>query len=306
MRFPFLILLLTISLNSFAQQAHDIEGRWDLTFEVDGQMLPSWLEVKHSGVNNLIGQFVYAMGSARPIAEVKVDGNNFGFSLPKQWEPAGQDMVFAGNVNGDMISGSMVYTNGDTYKFKGVKAPKLEYTNNPEWGEPINLFNGRNLDGWKPMGENQWKVVNGILTSEKSGANLVSEKEFQDFKLHVEFRYPEHSNSGVYLRGRYEVQIADNAGLEPDNILFGGIYGFLTPTENMAKAPGKWQSFDITLIGRRVSVIANGRHVIIDRTIPGITGGALDSNEGEPGPFLIQGDHGPIEYRNIIVTPRIN
>jgi hypothetical protein len=306
MRLLFLVLLLAISFNSFGQKAHDIEGKWDLTFEVDGNSLPSWLEVKHSGVNTLIGQFVYAMGSARPIAEVKVDGNQFGFSIPKQWEPEGQDMTFSGRVIGENITGTMIYTNGEKYNFKGVRAPKLEYTSNPIWGEPINLFNGKDLTGWKSTGQNQWKVVDGILTSDKSGSNLISEQEFEDFKLHVEFRYPEGSNSGVYLRGRYEVQIADNYGMEPESILFGGIYGFLTPTENMAKEAGKWQSFDITLIGRRVSIIANGRHVIIDRTIPGITGGALDSNEGEPGPFMIQGDHGPVEYRNIIVTPRVD
>ena len=146
----------------------------------------------------------------------------------------------------------------------------------------------------------------GIMSSEKSGANLVSDQSFNDFKLHIEFKYPKGSNSGVYLRGRYEVQIADNAGLDPSSILFGGIYGFLTPTENMAKAAGVWQSYDITLIGRRVSIVANGKPIIIDQAIPGITGGALDSNEGEAGPFLIQGDHGPVEYRNIIVTPRVD
>src|SRR3546814_8213858 len=82
------------------------------------------------------------------------------------------------------------------------------------------------LNGWKAMGENQWVVRDGILTSPHSGANLVSEQEFTDFKLHVEFRYQEGSNSGVYLRGRYEVQIEDSpANAHPSNILFSGIYG---------------------------------------------------------------------------------
>ena len=134
----------------------------------------------------------------------------------------------------------------------------------------------------------------------------MSDEKFMDFKLHIEFRYPEGSNSGVYLRGRYEVQVTDSKGKEPSDIEFSGVYGFLTPNEMAAKSAGEWQSYDITLIGRRVTVTANGVTVINDQNIPGITGGALNSKEGEPGPFMIQGDHGPIEYRNIVVTPRVN
>jgi len=141
------------------------------------------------------------------------------------------------------------------------------------------------------------------LTSKKSGSNLITDEKFTDFKLHVEFRVPKDGNSGVYLRGRYEVQIADNFGKSPSDIFFGGIYGFLTPNEMAAKPAGEWQSYDITLIGRRVTVVANGKAIIVDQIIPGITGGALDSREGEAGSFMLQGDHGPIEYRNIVVTP---
>ena len=126
-----------------------------------------------------------------------------------------------------------------------------------------------------------------------------------DFKLHLEFRIPEGSNSGIYLRGRYEVQITDSKGMEPSDIQFAGVYGFLTPNEMAAKSAGEWQTYDIVLIGRRVTIIANGVPVIVDQIIPGITGGAIDSKEGEPGPILIQGDHGPIELRNIVITPRV-
>ena len=153
------------------------------------------------------------------------------------------------------------------------------------------------------MGENQWVVEDGILKSPKSGANLVSEEKFNDFKIHVEFRYPEGSNSGLYLRGRYEVQIADNKGLPASDIYFGGIYGHLTPNENVAKAAGEWQEYDITLIGRRVTIVANGKTIISDQNIPGMTGGALDNDEAAPGPILIQGDHGPADFRSIEITP---
>jgi hypothetical protein len=81
------------------------------------------------------------------------------------------------------------------------------------------------------------------------------------------------------------------------------VYGFLTPNEMAVKPAGEWQVYDITLIGRRVTVVANGKTIINDQIIPGITGGALDSKEGEPGPIFLQGDHGPVEYRNIVIIP---
>ncbi|HVF97119.1 MAG TPA: DUF1080 domain-containing protein, partial [Flavisolibacter sp.] len=192
---------------------------------------------------------------------------------------------------------------GKQYNWTAERAPSLKRQGPPVWGKPVPLFNGRDLTGWRAMGENQWQVKNGILTSPKSGANLATDAEFTDFKLHIEFRYPAGSNSGVYLRGRHEVQIEDNRGTAPSLVGLGALYGFIAPTEQVAKAPGEWQTYDITLTGRMLTLVANGKTVICNREIPGITGGALNSKEGEPGPFYLQGDHGPIEYRNIILTP---
>jgi len=129
------------------------------------------------------------------------------------------------------------------------------------------------------------------LKNPSSGINLLTVAQYDDFKLHIEASYPKGSNSGIYLRGRYEVQVEDSYGRDPDSILFGGIYGFLTPNEMAALPAGEWQVFDITLIGRRVTIVANGKTIISDQIIPGITGGAIDSKEGEPGPLLLQGDH---------------
>lgn len=141
------------------------------------------------------------------------------------------------------------------------------------------------------------------MANSKAGYNLVSRQSFTDFKLHIEFRYARDGNSGVYLRGRHEVQIVDSAGLEAANINAGAVYGFLTPNKDAAKKPGEWQAFDITLVGSLVTVVLNGNTVICSQEIPGLTGGALDSDEGAPGPILLQGDHGPIEFRNIFITP---
>ncbi len=309
-KFRFQSLLIILILSSAAVMAQEtksnpIIGRWDLTMTMDGEEKPSWLEIRQSG-KSLVGRFVFAFGSARPVSEIKMDGELFSFSIPPQYEPGEDDMAFEGTLAGDMLKGSMKYTDGKNYNWVGTRAPKLTYNASPKWGTPIDLLNGKDLSGWELQGEGEWLVEDGLLKNAKPGANLLTTDTFKDFKLQVEFRYPEGSNSGIYLRGRYEVQIADNKGLEPGSLLFGGIYGFLTPNEMVAKNPGEWQQYDITLIGRRVTIVANGKAIIVDQNIPGITGGAIDSKEGEPGPLLIQGDHGPVEFKKIVLTPAMD
>lgn len=243
-------------------------------------------------------------GSARPIAEVFETGDSFNFSIPPQWM-GNQYMHLSGTRDGDRLSGNIITNTGQAVTFTGVRAPSLEREAPKKWSKPEPLFNGKDLDGWQPQTtdrDNQWKAVDGVLTNPASGVNLMTTEKYDDFKLHLEFKYPKGSNSGVYLRGRYEVQVEDNYGRVPNSHYIGGLYGFLTPNENASKPAGEWQTYDITLVGRRVTVVINGKSVITDALIPGITGGALDSKEGEPGPILLQGDHGPIEYRNLTIS----
>lgn len=294
------------NLTAFSHKTADADliGRWDITMDVEGKPTPSWLEVKLSGTKTLVGYFVGASGSARPVSKVDFKDGKFDFSLPPQWESGTQDFVIEGTLSAKGISGLITTSEGKKHSFTGVRAPYLNRSGTGLPGKPIALFNNKDLTGWKATGENQWIVKDGILTSPKSGSNLISEQRFKDFKLHVEFRYQKGSNSGVYLRGRYEVQIEDSpADQHPSSVLFGGVYGFLAPREIAALGPDQWQVYEITLIGRSVTIVANGKTVIQEQEIPGITGGALDSHEGEPGPIYIQGDHGPIEFRKIIVTP---
>jgi len=280
-----------------------IEGRWDITIDVAGKMLPSWLEVHRSGLRTLLGEFVGTSGSARPISKVNFTNNTFSFSIPPQWERENRDLIVEGIINGDSLSGTMTFSNGKTYNYIAYRAPKLRRKSEPVWGKPIVLFNGTDLNGWHALDNNQWIVDSGFLRSPHKGANLVLDSTFTDFKLHIEFRYPKGSNSGVYLRGRYEVQIEDLGGQEPVKNEWGSIYGFIAPTEQVAKGADQWQSYDITLVGRMVTVVAIGITIICNQEIPGITGEALDCNEGQPGPILLQGDHEPIDFRNIILTP---
>lgn len=280
-------------------------GRWDLVVQRGTQTSPSWLEVERSGTATLVGQFVGSGGSARPIAKIELTNGTFRFAIPPQWETNPRDITFEGRLDGDRISGSMTMGDGEKATWSGTRAPSLRRAAQPVWGEPATLFNGTSLDGWQPTGrrDNQWRAEGGTLQNAKSGANLVTVQKFDDFKLHLEFRVANGSNSGVYLRGRYELQIDDAAGLEPSSHHLGGVYGFIAPSENVARAAGEWQSMDVTLVGRMLTYALNGTTVICNREIPGITGGALDSAEGEPGPLLLQGDHGPVDYRNIVITP---
>ena len=280
-------------------------GRWDLVVQQGTRTAPSWLEVERSGSATLVGRFVGSGGSARPIAEIEKTGDTFRFAIPPQWDRNPNDIRFEGKVDGDRLTGTMTMGDGQTVTWTGTRAPALRRASEPTWGDPITLFNGTSLEGWHTVGrgENQWTAVSGVLQNAKSGANLVSDATFDDFKLHLEFRVPEGANSGIYLRGRYELQIDDAAGLEPSSHHLGGLYGFIEPSENAARKAGEWQTLDVTLVGRMLTYALNGTTVICNREIPGITGGALDSDEGRPGPIYIQGDHGPVEYRNIVITP---
>ncbi len=280
-----------------------IIGRWDFTIAGPDRALPSWLEVRPSGNGYLVGQFVGVVGMARPISRVEFTDGTMRFAIPPQWEQGKGDLQVEGRLQDDALAGTITYPDGKRMNWTAKRAPSLRRAATPAWGAPIRLFNGTDLTGWHALGTNQWRAVNGVLTSPKSGANLVTDRTFTDYQLHLEFRYPKGSNSGVYQRGRYEVQIEDSLTTVPQNDLLGGVYGFIAPSEVAAKKPGEWQAFDITLVGRLITVVANGKTVVCNREIPGITGGALDSNEGEPGPLLLQGDHGPIEYRNITLRP---
>ncbi len=310
----YLILLVTIVLPSGSSRnatasSRPLEidqrmlGRWDISITTPDGIKPSWLEIEHSGRDAMVGRFVGVVGSARPVARIVANADSLSFTIPHQWEEGNGDLTVSGKLRGSGLAGVMTFPDGKTFSWTAVRAPRL-YHSTPAWGAPIKLLHANDLGGWHASGaSNQWKVANGVLSSPRSGTNLVTDRTFGDFKLHVEFRYPKESNSGVYLRGRHEVQIQDDFGNDPANDRFSGIYGFISPSVIAARPAGEWQTYDITLVGRIVTVVANGRKVICDQEIPGITGGALDSNEGTPGPLFLQGDHGPVEYRNIVITP---
>lgn len=287
----------------------EFAGRWNITEESGERTFSSWLEVTPQG-EGWTGRFLHRGGHAMP-AQIKIiDGEMTVTMLP---EDESQDWsertppVLKARLEGEHLVGNGTSWRNAAFTFTGKRAPdRLEGSDREvTWGEPIELFNGRDLSGWETIGdrESKWKAEDGILINEGSGANIRTVDKFRDFKLHVEFKIPEKSNSGIYLRGRYETQVADTYGMEPFSRGVGGIYGFVTPTVNAAKPAGEWNTLEATLIGYRVWIVVNGQTTIDGELIDGITGGALDANETEPGPIMLQGDHGTVYYRNIVLTP---
>jgi hypothetical protein len=281
-----------------------ILGRWDITVEGKDGKYPSWVEFSQ-GAGALKGRFVGRTGAVHDLRGIQFNGTELTFVVPKEEEELPDDLTFRGTLGNARIHG-VATAHGKSASWDAVRAPSLVRNEAPAWGSEESLFNGRDLSGWKPLpasAKNMWRAKHTELVNTASGANLVTERAFSDFKLHLEFKVPAGSDSGVYLRGRYEIEIADAYGKPPDSHGFGSVYGFLKPASNPARRGDAWQTIDATLIGRRVTVAVNGMETIHDAEIPGITGGALDSDEGGPGPLLLQGDHGPVSYRNIVLTP---
>ena len=281
-------------------------GRWDLTLKDGSREYPSWLELSQEN-GRLIAQFVGRWGNARPLPKAALSNGKLTFVSPKEEEGAQSDMVFEGTLNGKTLSGTVNGPDGKTWQWTGDRAPALVSTKPPKWGKPIELFNKKDLTGWHmsdPNAEKVWKVENGELITPGNGPELINDGKYEDFKLHVEFNCGEQSNSGVYLRGRYEVQIETDSIDEPPSHHMGGVYGFLAPTPELPRKPGVSQTYDITLVGRMVTLVQNGQTIINNKEIPGITGGALDSHEELPGPIYLQGsEKGRVAFRSIVLTP---
>lgn len=296
------------SASSPATSTKAFLGRWDLTLKAPDREYPSWLELSLEG-DQLKAQMVGRWGNARPLPRAEITDGKLTFVSPKEEEDSKTDMVFEGKLISNHLIGTVNGPDGNKWSWSGVRAPSLKRTSAPKWGKPVQLFNGKDLTGWRqsqPNAKPAWTVENGNLVSPGHGPELINDSKFEDFKLHVEFNIGQESNSGVYLRGRYETQIETDSVQEPPSHHTGGIYGFIAPSPELPRKADEWQTFDITLVGRTVTIVQNGQTIINHKEIPGITGGALDSHEGLPGPIYLQGsEKGHVQFRNIVLTPAV-
>jgi len=272
-------------------------SRWDLTIVTPEATYPSWLEFADEGATPAV-RIVGRTGSVHPAREVKVQGTRLNLTSSEgTWELT---------VSGGKLAGIRHQSKGVDAKVSGVPAPALKRQAPTAWAAPEPLFDGRDLNGWEVDDPSKayWSAQSGELRNDKGGANIHTTRKFDDFKLHIEYNCPEGGNSGVYLRGRYEVQVEyEPAGKNDQFHGMGSIYGFIAPSAEVPPRPGQWETYDVTLVGRTVTVIRDGVKIIDEQDIPGITGGALDSHEAEPGPIYLQGDHtGGLKYRNITIS----
>jgi hypothetical protein len=286
--------------------ADDYVGRWNVRItDAEDTFASGGIRIDRNG-DALSGALVWRWGSYAPVKSVEVKD---GVLRIVREERAGKPDVFEARLEGKTLTGQVRYQDGKVHHFDGRRAPLLLSRKAPVWGRPVTLFDGKTLNGWRlrdPKAKNGWAVVDGDLAvvEPKGNADLVSDSAFQDLKLHIEFMVDPKSNSGVYLRGRYEVQLLDNPDAKTalDTHGNGAVYSRLAPKVDASKTAGEWQTLDIEFVGRQIAVRLNGTTIIQD-VVDGITGGALSPFEEEAGPLMLQGDHGKVRFRNIVITP---
>jgi len=293
-------------------------GRWALTIPGGGA---GWLGVE-SKDGALSSSVLWGGGSVVPTTSTKVEGDTLIVTREqknKEGKVATTETITA-KAEGEILKLTTTKKNaegkevGKPAEFAGKRIadiPAKPDLAKVKFGDPIQLMNGKDLTGWRLLKEadNGWSVVDGVLQNrvvkakDKHFGNLRTDAEFEDFNLKTEVRTQEGSNSGIYLRGIYEVQIMESFGKPLDSHHMGALYSRITPSVKAEKPIGEWQTLDITLVDRHLTVILNGKAIIDNQPVLGCTGGAMTSDEFKPGPLYLQGDHTNVDYRNMVLRP---
>jgi len=322
--FSAVVLLVSTSTGLCVATANPYIGYWALTLPNGG---PGWLGITQEQ-GRLEAGILWGGGSVKPVSSVKVEGDRLVITrvqVERRGANKGKKITetITATRSGDNLKLVTVKARPDGKKFgraefAGKRIPPLPPKPNlskAKYGKPITLFDGKNLDGWEltnPNHANGWIAEDGVLINRPTQhegkkhiayGNLRTIGVFEDFKLTFEVNVPEKSNSGIYLRGIYELQILDSYGksVSPHNM--GAIYSRITPSVSAEKPAGQWQSLDVTLLDRHVTVVLNGKKIIDNERLLGCTGGALWSDPMKPGPLYLQGNHGAASFRNIVLTP---
>ncbi len=320
--------LLVLGGNFASAADNPFLGSWALTLPGG---YPGWLGVTQEK-DYLDATMLWRAGSVTPLDSVILNDQTLVFTqVHEVLRKDDQGKVtrthhftdrFMAQVQGDQLKIIVIRPRPDgrgveREEFTGqrIPPPPAPDLTKVKFGEAVRLFNGTDLTGWKlvePGAVNGWSAQAGLLSNRpvqtegqphKNYGNLRTEREFEDFNLTLEVRVPKDGNSGVYLKGLYEVQVADTfgKGLDPHNM--GAVYSRITPSESAEKPAGEWQTLDITLVDRHVTVVLNGKQIINNQPVLGITGGALTADEFHAGPIYLQGDHAGVDYRNLVLRP---
>ena len=303
--FVLLLLLATAARPAESSSDTDFNGRWDITVHNAPRGRAWWLEVEGAGTPGIRGKFIgFPGGDLNDIQHIWIENGELRFT----YDGHSVHQEYRARLEAGKLEG--VFVSGDTkLQWSGARAPEIADADDGSWhaGKPVSLFNGKDVSNWHgliPGASLGWSVADGILKGNGAAIDLVSDDKFWNFDLHVEYRTPPHSNSGIALRGRYEVQILEDYGRPLDRHSNAALYSRIVPTENVTRPPGEWQIYDIHLVGRHVTITLNGK-TVTKGTIDGLTAMAGDPDEGVPGPIMLQGDHGPVEFRGIVLTPLV-
>jgi hypothetical protein len=305
-------------------------GGWELTIPGGAA---GWLGVEEVG-GHLQASLLWDWGSALPLDSARIETGKLILTRKHTFQrkdASGKTITsftmetIVASVRGDTLALTSIKPrdNGqgeERAEFSGHREPPMPPAPDlarVKFGEPVQLFNGKDLTGWRLTDTNAfngWSVKDGLLINEvppedgkphKDFGNLRTDRVFEDFDLTLEVRVPKEGNSGVFIRGVYECQVMDSYGKPLDSHHMGAIYGRIKPTVSAEKPAGEWQTMNITFVDRHATVVLNGKRIIDNQPILGCTGSALWSDVTRPGPIYLQGDHTSIEYRNIVIKPAV-
>jgi hypothetical protein len=286
-----------------------VVGRWNLTVtEPDGSTFPSWLEITFDDAGKLGGRMCGPVGVAEPLARVEWKKNQLIFVDLERTSDGGKvERMYKAKVTFGMLDGEVSGPGEPPRSFIGARPPKFRERGRVPWGKSVTLVS-RGLLGWRLRTDKMgscWKETAGVISNRGRCVDIISDGRYQDFKVRLEFKLAPGASTGVFLRGRYEVRLRDDAGARVSDRGTGAVHGLIAPQRNAAGPPDQWQTLEVTMIGRRITAYINGSKALDNQEIPGPTGGALDSEEAIPGPIMLRGDQGEVSFRNIVVSPAL-
>ena len=333
-----LALALGAALPAQSPQPNPFLGAWNITGTGQDSAIIMWLEVKEDA-GQLKAMFLNRVGNPAPLAIVFLDKDELVFRGGSVERPSGPEyrakiengklaMRYTVTQGGGRGRGGNVDPNAPpppppterVVSLVGVRPPAwpaVDANAKHTYGKPVVLFDNKSLEMWDVQFPNRaigWRIEDGAMTNawvapeagarRPAGNNLVSKEKFLNHRLEAEYKLASGSNGGIYLRGRYELQILDDPkGTARPDLDHMAIYGRTPPSVKASKPAGEWQTMEAILVGNRVTVTLNGQRVHDNAVILGVTGGTLDNDELAPGPLMVQGDHSDVWIRKLVLTP---
>lgn len=299
-------------VQSASAQPNPFLGRWVLTSTGTPPAYVGWLEVTQEG-NQSSATFSNRGGSPTPVASIQIVNGELVF------QPAagrrGPSPEHRLRAQGQKLTGT-TKAGDQVVEYVGARPPvwpAADASAAHKFGTPVELFDGKSMDAWELVRPDQpWFVINGEMTNSPAGAkpapgsNLRSKQKFQDYRIHAEYKLDNGAHSGIYFRGRYEMQVLGDMGQPTDKFSHMAVYGWVAPLVNASKPDNEWQTMIGTIVANKISVTLNGQKVHDNTTLQAMTTNVVDTNELEPGPIQIVGNDGKIWYRKITVTPIID